>query len=370
MKSTITDQRTLRRSSRRAVAKVTSYKEVEEHEDEDQIDAEKNTADDTTMKKQKRMDGDGYDDYSSTEKKRVKTEDNDLKIPNNICSSTIHPIQVGSSDGGRQDLFVKKEDDNESDIKDLKKAATKGRKKPAAKKKKKKEDSPEEIEASKEIDRLLQQASEDFNEECGAVDAQLFNINKDKLSLANAKKKLGSVKLLELLQKKLCYKCRDEKRLGMFFFRQAGSFRSYSADHIEASICCHCFSQDNSTHKQICETGEWTWGQAEKGLKISSLSNRIDRNWYQYKYNNDGKSWMKPVKVEKGRFGETKLFSAYTVTLTALTISSIWNLHYELAMKEKRRRKIAFTKRSYQCIESWHTYNLLSIHFLNDSGTH
>ena len=178
--------------------------EVEEHEDEDQIVAEKNnTTDDTTMKKQKRMDDDDYDDHSSTEKKRVKTEDNDdLKIPNNICSSTIHPIQVGSSsDGGRQDLFVKREDDNKSDVKkDLKKAATKQRKKPAAKKKKK-EDSPEEVEASGEIDRLLQQASEDFKEDCGAVDAQLFNKNKDKISLANAKKKLGSVQLLELLRK-------------------------------------------------------------------------------------------------------------------------------------------------------------------------
>ncbi len=339
MKSAITDQRTLRRSSRRAVAKVTSYKEVEEHKDEDQIVAQKNTTDDTKMKKQKRMDDDGYDDHNSTEKKRVKTEDNNLKIPNNICSSTIHPIQVGSSsDGGRQDLFVKKEDDYKSDVKDLKKAATKGKKKPAAKKKKK-EYSPEEIEASKEIDRLLQQASEDFKEDCGAVDAQLFNKNKDKISLANAKKKLGSVQLLELLRKKLCYKCRDEKRLGMFFFREAGSFRSYSADHVNKSICCHCFSQDNSTHQQICNSGEWTWGQAEKGLKISLLRDRMDANWSNYKYRNDGKSWMKPVAVENGRFGETILFSSYTVTLTALTMSSIWNLHYELAMKEKRRKK-------------------------------
>ena len=125
----------------------------------------------------------------------------------------------------------------------------------------------------------------------------------------------------------------------MFFFREAGSFRSYSADHVNESICCHCFSQDNSTHKQICGSGEWTWGQAEKGLKISSLRNRMDANWSNYKYHSDGKSWMKPVVSDKGRFGETILFSPNTVTLTALTMSSMWNLHYELAMKEKRRKK-------------------------------
>lgn len=83
-------------------------------------------------------------------------------------------------------------------------------KKSARKTKKRKEISPEELTASEEIDRLLDEANREFYAFTDDWGERQLDPND---TLPVAKKKLGSIQLLQLIRTKMCSRCK--KKLGM-----------------------------------------------------------------------------------------------------------------------------------------------------------
>jgi len=88
----------------------------------------------------------------------------------------------------------------------------------------------------------------------------------------------------------------------------------------DSQTCCSCRRYRGS---------DWSGGQAEKALRLKGLSRTLHTRYTAAREANTG--WCKG----------TRLYSDETVTRAAVEgyERSVWELHYGLAMYEKRRRK-------------------------------
>ena len=227
------------------------------------------------------------------------------------------------------------------------------------------DESPQEEYATKEMKRLLKQAFQDYQilhiqglrkGSCYA-NPDLCTPTKDRMSLSEARHHFGPVQLLTLMQTKLCNGpfCRNQrqqkKRLGMFFLRNTTNnddeenedYESHGSDGSSSisTICCYCIEHDAQIRKRICCEGQWTAKEAQNLLRMPGLASVVNQNYLNYDQYHRGEPWMNSIcrakiitensNSFKGYDEEiTELFSPWTITMTALTMTSIWNMFYEL----------------------------------------
>jgi hypothetical protein len=173
-------------------------------------------------------------------------------------------------------------------------------------------DSPEAIAASTEIDRLLQEAIEEYPFEHSAADT---NMGK---SLTAVKNTWGPENLLRVLKTQMCHK-RDCPKLGMYFSRP---YR----DNISQFTCTSCFNKDGGWKLGYGgqeEDRDWTPKQAEQFLHLDGrLASTL-----QYRY--------KPSSLAQGQravfSGSASLYSDQSVSHAAYeTSGGVWAMHYRL----------------------------------------
>lgn len=187
---------------------------------------------------------------------------------------------------------------------------------PPTRKRIKKDPEAEET-ASKEIDRLLLLATNEFAKNYDRGTINEIDPNK---TLAIAKKKLGSPALLGLLRDKLCKECKRQQRsdsLGMFFFR------NYMAKPCEAMdcLCSYCMKVSD-------RVGDWTRSQASQAMRSEEVGDVLSSRYSPKSQANSG--WCRG----------TNLYSSHSVSFAAFDVhGSVWDLHFELALYFKRTGK-------------------------------
>lgn len=252
----------------------------------------------------------------------VKTEEHTAET-DGVAAVKVETDDEGG--GGGDDVFAfKAEKDGKSGdgvrlptmrVKDKsklkRKRTAKAKGKPKKLCKKAGEPTKEETEASEKINKLLREANNslplDFDLAGKPIDPSQ--------TLEKAKKRLGPVLLLGLLQTNICWLCK--KNLGVIFSRE----RSYS-NRINIARCIQCYERSPGV------IGDWTPTQAQKAIRVKGLADEIRRV-------------LEPVgSCHTGRFVGGNIYSEYDVSRCAFSLSgSVWDIYHKLALAEKRQRK-------------------------------
>jgi hypothetical protein len=166
--------------------------------------------------------------------KKDKSEDTDANYSGEVASDNPPVAKVKPLKRNLQRAKKNPSDDTDSNYSD--ELAPAARATPSEKNlNRAKKDPDAEVAASKEIDRLLKEATEEFVAKYGSTIGISHEIDPKK-TLAAAKKKMGSPVLLDLLLDKQCSQCSHPK-LGMVFYRDYG-YMSRPCEKLD----CYCIS--------------------------------------------------------------------------------------------------------------------------------